>query len=550
MESPEKNHNLSGALLFLCMFFSGYCGIVSELSLFNLGTVLLGGANTTLLYTMGVQMFFMGLGSILTESRLFSRISFDQFALIELLLSFFCMISIPFIHFFSSSFPYRELILFITLSAIIGTLIGMEIPIILRLNAQIGFHLRENSARVMMADYFGSLAAFVFFPYLLFPFLGITVSAFSGGVVNLLIALFSLFFFYPKFQRPGLIFILSFILLLFSVLLGVNLQKITDAADQKLYQDPVIYKRNTRYQQLVFTKRDPFSEQKTRLQKIPEKTIFSAREGRYELKKFYDIYKDDFRFFINGGLQFSSIDEYRYHEFLVHPAMALNPQAETVLVLGGGDGLCVREILKYEHVRQIILVDLDNELTDLFRHTELARLNNYALQNPRVQIINTDAFLFLRETTTKFPLILIDFPDPYGIETAKLYSRQFYELLRQALTEDGFYAVQSTSPLFNRRSFISIGKTLRSANLSALPAHIDMKSFEEWGFHLGSPTFDETQIREKLRNWTEPVETVYLNNNALQAAFLFGKDTFHDADSIAINDLNRLILQSLYKSGN
>ena len=190
--------------LLLCLLFSGYCGIVSELSLFNLGTMLLGGTNTTLLYTMGVMMFSMGVGSYLTETRWFEKISFDHFAFVEIFLSLLCMISVPLIHNLTGMYPRNSLWFFVFFSGMIGLLIGMEIPIIMRLNQKLGLDLEQNSARVMMADYFGSLLAFVLFPFILFPQLGVNFSAFSGGVINLIVALSTFIAGYSQFQKKKL----------------------------------------------------------------------------------------------------------------------------------------------------------------------------------------------------------------------------------------------------------------------------------------------------------------------------------------------------------
>jgi spermidine synthase len=532
------------------MLLSGYCGIISELSLFNLGTVLLGGTNTTLLYTMGVMMFFMGIGSYLTETRWFTKVNFDHFAMVELLLSLTCMISVPCIHLGTAWFPAYSLFFFLLASPIIGLLIGMEIPIILRLNQSLGLELRENSARVMMADYLGSLLAFLLFPFLLYPNFGIGHTAYSGAIINLLLAAMTLFFFRSRFTHPRKILTSTGILGIFALFFGFQITSITQIADQELFRDPIIYEDHTPYQQIKFTRFDPFLP-KVRQSTLPglSKTLYESGDDRFELKEFYSSLHQDLRFFINGGLQFSTLDEYRYHELLVHPAFQLTPGARKALVLGGGDGLAVREILKYSQIDTVVLVDLDKDLTDLFRYSDFAQINSYSLRDPRVHVVNQDAFLFLQNCAEKFPLVIIDFPDPYNLHLAKLFTRQFYELVRRILTEQGTMIVQSTSPLFNRAAFHCIGKTLESAGFKPIALKVSMKTFENWGFHIASPTLGRKEILASLKEFQARVPTRFLDRSSMISSMHFGKDHYVGRGEIPINDLHRLVLTKLYKKG-
>lgn len=539
--------------LLLCLLFSGYCGIVSELSLFNLGTMLLGGTNTTLLYTMGVMMFSMGVGSYLTETRWFEKISFDHFAFVEIFLSLLCMISVPLIHNLTGMYPRNSLWFFVFFSGMIGLLIGMEIPIIMRLNQKLGLDLEQNSARVMMADYFGSLLAFVLFPFILFPQLGVNFSAFSGGVINLIVALSTFIAGYSEFQKKRLTGICLLSLCLISATLGLNLPNLAQRADQRLFRDPVVFKKNTQYQRLVVTQKNPFkSEDYTKRLKDPGIKLFESRNKRFELLRFEESFSNDVRFFINGGLQFSTVDEYRYHEVLTHPAQFLAGKAQQALILGGGDGLVARELLKYSNIEHIVLVDLDPELTDLFKYSDLAELNNYSLRNPKVQIINQDAIIFLRALKKyKFPLIIIDFPDPYNLHTAKLYTRQFYELVKSVLTPNGILALQATSPLFNRKSFLCIGNTLEKAGFNILPMKVNMRTFEDWGFYLASTKVSSSEMKTKLANFNlgSKIPSRFLDKDAMKSCINFGKDIFYDRKKYRFNDLNRLVLVQYYKDG-
>ena len=229
----------------------------------------------------------------------------------------------------------------------------------------------------------------------------------------------------------------------------------------------MILSRNTRYQRIVLTR-----------------------------------WKDDLRLFLSSHLQFSSRDEYRYHEALVHPGLAALPGARRVLVLGGGDGLAVREILRYPSVEQVTLVDLDPEMTRLFStNSMLVTLNAGSLKSPKVKVINEDAFPWLDTTDEMFDFVVVDFPDPTNFSLGKLYTTAFYRLLARHVSASGFIVVQSTSPMFARQSYWCIVNTLKQAGLRTWPYHVYVPSFGEWGFALaGTGSYEPpVQLPEKLR---------------------------------------------------
>jgi len=158
-----------------------------------------------------------------------------------------------------------------------------------------------------------------------------------------------------------------------------------------------------------------------------------------------------------------------------------------VLVLGGGDGLAVREILKYPAVESVTLVDLDPEMTRLFAtHPLLTKLNDGSLTSPKVHVINADAFVWLDQNTDVFDFAVVDFPDPNNYGVGKLYTSAFYRALERHVSRGGMFVVQSTSPLFARQSFWSIVETLKRAGLKTYPYHVYVPSFGEWGFTLAS----------------------------------------------------------------
>ncbi|GAB4006715.1 hypothetical protein GCM10029992_58370 [Glycomyces albus] len=189
----------------------------------------------------------------------------------------------------------------------------------------------------------------------------------------------------------------------------------------------------------------------------------------------------DFRMYLNGDLQFSSVDEYRYHEALVHPVMD-GPRSD-VLVLGGGDALAVREILRYDDVESVTLVDLDPAVTELARSfDDLVELNGDALSDPRVEVVNEDAFTWLREHTERFDTIVVDMPDPDATETAKLYSVEFYAMAAERLNGTGRMVVQGGSPYFAPKTYWTIAATLEEAGYAPAPYQVSVPSFGDWGF--------------------------------------------------------------------
>ncbi|MBP7567064.1 MAG: polyamine aminopropyltransferase, partial [Burkholderiaceae bacterium] len=246
--------------------------------------------------------------------------------------------------------------------------------------------------------------------------------------------------------------------------------RITTLAEDRFYQDRIVVAQSSPWQRIVVT------------------------QGHGGL-----------RLYLNGNLQFAESDEYRYHEALVHPAMsafAAGSAPRRVAVLGGGDGMAVREILRYPGVEHVTLVELDPLMTDLFStRPALVRLNGGALASPKLTIVNADAFKWLEETSQSFDVIVVDFPDPTNFAIGKLYTTSFYALLGQRLSASGYAVVQTTSPLVARQSFWTVATTIEAAGLQATPYHAHVPSFGEWGFIIASrrPFVQPTSLPEGLR---------------------------------------------------
>ncbi|HEX8830190.1 MAG TPA: polyamine aminopropyltransferase [Longimicrobium sp.] len=434
------------AALFTSVLLIAACGLVYELVAGALSSYLLGDSVMQFSTVIGTYLAAMGVGSWL--SRYVTRGIVARFVATELLLAV--------IGGFSSAalflaFAYTEAFRFAlyALVAVIGALVGLEIPLLMRI-LKGRFEFKDVVAHVLTWDYLGALGASLLFPAVLVPELGLVRSAIAFGIVNALVALWSTYLFRDVLGARRVLQGACAVVIALLCAGFVGAERLTRAAERSIYADEIVFTRDSRYQRIVLT-----------------------------------AWKDDLRLFLNGHLQFSSRDEYRYHEALVHPGLASLPGARRVLVLGGGDGLAVREVLRYPGVQQVTLVDLDPEMTRLFAsHPVLTGLNGNSLRSPRVRVVNADAFGWLAETDEMFDFVVVDFPDPSNYAVGKLYTTAFYRLLDRRLSRGGLAVVQSTSPMFARRAFWSIDATLRDAGFRTHPYHLYVPSFGEWGFVL------------------------------------------------------------------
>ncbi len=487
------------AALFVTVLLIAACGLVYELVAGALASYLLGDSVTQFSTVIGTYLFAMGIGSWL--SRFVGRGLVARFVTIELLVAVVGGFSATLLFL---AFAYTDafrLALYL-LVGIVGVLVGLEVPLLMRILRD-RYDFRDVVANVLTFDYLGALGASLLFPLVLVPRLGLVRAALLFGVVNALVALWSTWLFRDRLGARRTLYGAGVLVL---AVLGAGMwqaQRITSLAEENLYADDVILARDTRYQRIVLT-----------------------------------AWKDDLRLFLNGHLQFSSRDEYRYHEALVHPGLASLPGARRVLVLGGGDGLAVREILRYPSVQSVTLVDLDPEMTRLFTtHPRLVALNGGALRDPRVRVVNDDAFVWLSAHDDPFDFIVVDFPDPSNYATGKLYTVAFYQLLARHLSRDGLAVVQSTSPLFARRSYWSIVATLRGAGLATYPYHLYVPSFGEWGFVLATSRRDPYEAPASL-----PAGLRYLAPGEIPGMFTFARDMLPVAASA-----NRLNDQALVR---
>ena len=502
------------SLLKLCLFATGCAGIVAEFVLCTLATYFLGNAVFQWTLMMSFMLFAMGLGSHL--SRYCSAHLLDTFTVLEFCLSLLCAISAAAAYVLSPFLNNVGVVIY-PLGIAIGLLIGMEIPLITRVNAA-HEELRVNISSVLEKDYYGALIGGLFFAFVALPYFGLTYTPVALGAVNFGVASLLLWRFRSLLHAPRLLSGLWAGVGAGLIGLFVLAEPILLFGEQALYKDTVILVRQTPYQRLVMTR-----------------------------------WRDDYWLYINGNQQFSSYDEERYHEPLVHPAVTLAGNRAEVLILGGGDGLAVREVLKYVQVKSVTLVDLDPEMTTLAAtHPVFLQLNAHALADPRVSVINVDAFAFLQDTSHLFDVIIIDLPDPNSVELARLYSLNFYRLCKKHLKRGGTLVTQATSPFFSRQAFVCIQKTMAAAGFSVLPYHNHVPTLGEWGFVLGVDEIllEDAALKKTVQELSfQGVETRFLNQEAMIAMVHFGKGVFRDESDIEVNRESRPVLQAYYQQG-
>ncbi|KUP95617.1 polyamine aminopropyltransferase [Thermobifida cellulosilytica] len=478
------------AVLF-AVFVCAACGLVYELALVALGSYLLGDTITQASVVLAVMVFAMGVGS-LASKRLTGRPAF-WFAIVEGLLSLVGGLSVLVLY---AAFAWYSLYqpALVGLSFLIGVLIGAEIPLLMTLIQRIRRQEAASAvADLFAADYVGGLIGGLAFPFLLLPVFGLLEGVVLVGMVNAVTGMaIVLWLFRRSLTRIGVVGLASGLALVMAV--SVSVLVLSDRfevdARQALYRDPVVHAERSDYQEIVLTE---------------------------------NLARTDLRLFLNGDLQFSSLDEYRYHESLVHPVMA-GPHRD-VLVLGGGDGLALREVLEYQDVARVVLVDLDPAVVELARtHPRISELNRGSFEDERVTVVNDDAFTWLRTTDDRFDTAIVDLPDPDDVATAKLYSVEFYGLLRQAMTADARAVVQAGSPYFAPRAYWSVQRSMHEAGLHTTPYNVDVPSFGNWGFFLA-----RTDRAPELALPADAPDTAFLDAAVLEAAQVFPKDRRPDA---------------------
>ena len=458
------------------------------------------------------MLFTMGVGSRL--SRHFGdRNLLETFISIEIILSLVGGSVTILVYFFFAVFGYTSVLIYL-LCGVLGVLIGMEIPIAMRIN-QTRERLRKNVSSLLEFDYYGSLAGGIFFAFVGLPYLGVTYSPLIFGSINLLVALVLLFTQDETIQvrrkkRLGLYGILVLIIL---ALNAIFIQNIIAFGDRLRYGGHILFQKEGRLQKITMT-----------------------------------MDSDNFCLFLNHHKQFCSQDEVLYHEPLVHPVMTACPNPRQVLIIGGGDGMALREVLKHAQVDRVRVVDLDPNMVACGKdHPIMSSLNSFAFHDPRVEVVYQDGFSYMAQDTQTYDVILIDLPDPASVDLSRLYSYEFYRLCRRSLSVDGFMITQAGSPYYAPKSFSCIKKTMEKAGFGTLPLHNAIPSMGEWSWIVGVPGPEgDLKCRFLALNYSH-LQTRWISHEAMNRIASFPKPA--QSYQSKLNRLHRPVLHRYYKDG-
>lgn len=478
----------SRAFLLAAVATCAACGLIYELALLTLSVSLTGGGITQTSLIVAGFVAALGVGALVAKPLLSTAAA--SFVVVEIVLGLIGGFSAVTLYVTFTFFGFSAIVLVLA-TALIGVLVGAEVPLLMTL-LQSGRSDTdaESTGRVLAnlnaADYAGALVGGLLWPFALLPIAGMIRGAAITGIVNLVaaavVALILL-----RWQlglRSRLLAVVALLVAAACIaVLLVRADGIETTSRQRLYTDPVVVAERSRYQEIVVTERG-----------------------------------GDVRLFLDGDLQFSSVDEHRYTESLVYPAMADDPKR--VLILGGGDGLAAREVLRLPGVEEIVQVELDPAVIDL-ANTRLSELNRGALQDPRVHVVVDDAFRWLRDAPDSgFDAVIVDLPDPDTPALGRLYSTEFYGLAAAALNPGGLMVVQSGSPYSTPDAFWRTTSTVASAGLAVTPYHVLVPSFGDWGYVLAQRGPEPPALRLP----SEVPGLRFLDEPTLAASAIFPRD--------------------------
>jgi spermidine synthase len=483
-------------LLVVAAVIAG-AGVAYELGLMLLGTVTVGSTERANAVVLGAAMFGMGVGAT-TGGRL-ARRPVEAFVGVESLLAVLGAAAAPFLYWTWASLDafWGPLL---AVAFVLGACIGAEMPLLAALNDRLA---EQKAATVVAAftaaDYFGALIGAVAFAFVIRPWLGLVNGTIVVAVVNVAMAAAVAFIVPSRRVLPVVATIVAASVGL--IVVAASADRVTDNGRQRLYRDPIVARRESAIQEIIVTRR--------------------VHPGGVV----------DTRLFLDGDLQLSSIDSHRYHESLAHPVVSLT-SARRVLVLGGGDCVAVREVLRHPSVEHVTLVELDPEVTAMAGEVpELLALNGGACSDPRVEVVNDDAFTWVRSQArtdvTRYDAVIADFPDPDTPALGRLYSVELYGLVRQVLAPGGALVVQCGSPFFAPEAFWTCEATLEAAGWAPTPYHVDVPSFGDWGFHLAQPApsgGSELPLVGPVPVVDPRLEVRFLTGDVLRAAQVFPPD--------------------------
>lgn len=510
------------------MFSIGATGLIAEYLLSLVGTYILGNSVEQFSITIALMLLCMGVAS-LVQNVIPKQYLTGAFLTSEIVLCLLMAFGPVLLYAGYGVLDSHFELLQYSLICGIGLLVGLEIPLVLRLNQERIDNLGQNMSAILMADYAGAFIGAMVWLKILLPNVQLMQIGFYISLVNLTFV----GIFWISTQRTVKLFwtgVIAILLCYNVVIYGLSHSKHWEPSmEQRFYNDKIVLSHTTVYQHLVLT---------------------------------HDAFNNDYQLFINGNKQFSSIDEHIYHESLVHPAMAHCQKNDSirVLVLGGGDGMACREVLKYGNkIQKLRLVDLDPGMTDLFStHPVLLQLNDSALvkvdrtrllispetvishsknyaesgndtvtyQMPQVEVVSYDADLYLDTCKGGWDVVILDFPDPSSPELCKLYSLEFYTKLKTKMSRNGVMACQSTSPYHAKPAYLSILKTISHSGFSTVPYHCNVPSFGDWGFVLAAKSDSIKRPEWDGIPWSD---LKWMDRGSFNAMKHFGKSELTDS---------------------
>ncbi|MEW6990895.1 polyamine aminopropyltransferase [Colwelliaceae bacterium 6441] len=542
-------------LLIITMAVLAGCGLIYEYLLSHYAGRVLGVMESAIYTMIGLMIVSMGLGAFAARKI---RCAFNGFVWLELIIAFLGTTAIiiiasliaatqmlPQVIADTFSLPpdalprggFFKQLSFLAFNSpyffglLLGFFIGMEIPLIAKIREQIHQkHLANNLGTIYGADYIGAgIGAAIWVIFLLT--IDISKASALTAALNLTAGLAFIFFYWQQLNWRKLLVTLHVFLFAVIIIIYQQGNGWLNQLSNLLYLDKVVYTDKTRYQQLTFTERKMGLEHSAII-----------------------------NFYLNGRLQFSSSDEHIYHSYLVAPALAGSARQENILIIGGGDGLALRDVLAWQP-KKVTLIDLDKELIELFKSPEtklpsslaikVSQLNQRSLSHPAVELIFSDAFIAidtLIKQQASFDSIIVDLPDPSHPDLNKLYSVNFYARLKQLLAGDGLLAVQSTSPYHAKDAFISIGKTIQAADFPQVQQyHDNVPSFGEWGWTIAAKSGASPLTR--LTNLKEfQVKQHWLTLPMLIGAFEFSENYYLHKKSIPVNYLGNHTIYQLHQA--
>lgn len=541
-------------LLIITMAVLAGCGLIYEYLLSHYAGRVLGVMESAIYTMIGLMIVSMGLGAFAARKI---SCAFNGFVWLELIIALLGTTAIMIIasliagtqllpQIIADTFNlppdalprggFFKQLSFLALNTpyvfglLLGFFIGMEIPLIAKIREHIHQkHLANNLGTIYGADYIGAgIGAAIWVMFLLT--IDISKASALTAALNLTAGFVFIFAYWHKLKWQKLLLALHGLLVVAIIIIYQQGNDWLNKLSSVLYLDEVVYTDKTRYQQLTFTQRNMGNEQAAII-----------------------------NFYLNGRLQFSSADEQIYHNYLVTPALAGSARQEHILIIGGGDGLALRDVLTWQP-KQVTLIDLDQELIELFKTPKsklpkkladkINELNKNSLSHPNVALIYSDAFIAIDDLLANgnvFDTIIVDLPDPSHPDLNKLYSVNFYARLKQLLAGDGLLAIQSTSPYHAKNAFISIGKTVEAADfLHVEQYHDNVPSFGEWGWTIAAKMGASPSNRLKKLTAFQ-VQQPWLTLPMLFGAFEFSQNFYQEKASIPINYLGSHTLYQLHQ---